>query len=195
LADQERFIVEHRYPLMGEIEVRHYLSPRQAQRGESYRDVDVAIDGVAMERIFAFAQKTGIPFQIHYEVEDRLLDPLERMLAKYPGAKVIWCHLAQIRYQQRSNRYGPDMIAQWLDKYPNLFIDTALASPLSVYPISGERHSRYWNEVKRWTELQHWISVAIGLKRLKSGLVNCAGSLRQYLRRLARLWPIRPLGN
>lgn len=104
LAAQERFIVVHRYPMLGEFEVRHHPLPRQVQRGETHRDVDVPIDGPLVERVFQFAQKTGLPCQIHYEIEDRLLDPLEQMLARYPGAKVIWFHLAQVRYPQRSTR-------------------------------------------------------------------------------------------
>jgi hypothetical protein len=153
LAAQEQFIQEHRYPLMGELEVRHYPSPRQVQRGETHRDVDIAIDGPLMERVFSFSEKTGIPFQIHYEIEDRLLEPFERMLTRYPKAKVIWCHLAQVRYSQRSTRYSPNMLAQWLNQYPQLYIDTAFGDALSNYPLSGERHARYWGNSKEWADL------------------------------------------
>lgn len=153
LQSLEQKILEHNYPLMGEFEVRHYPSPRQVQRGDMFRDVDMAIDGPLMDRVFQFAERTGIPFQIHYEIEDRLLDPLEQMLIKYSKAKVIWCHLAQIRYQQRSTRYGPALLARWLTQYPNLYIDTAFGDVLSSYPPSGERHARYWSHVKEWGEL------------------------------------------
>jgi hypothetical protein len=153
LQAQEQKILEHNYPMMGEFEVRHYPSPRQVQRGETFRDVDVPIDGPLMERVFQFSEKTGIPFQIHYEIEDRLLGPLEQMLKKYSKAKVIWCHLAQIRYQQRSTQYSPELISRWLDQYPNLYIDTAFGDAQSNYPPSGERHARYWNQVKEWSEL------------------------------------------
>ena len=153
LASQEQFIEAHRYPLMGEFEVRHYPSPRQIQRGEIYRDVDVAIDGPLMERVFSYAEKTSIPFQIHYEIEDKLLDPLARMLEKHPKAKVIWCHLAQIRYAQRSTRYSPAMLEQWLNQYPNLFIDTAFGNAASTYSPSGERHARYRTNAKEWGDL------------------------------------------
>ncbi len=153
LAAQEQFIQEHRYPLMGEFEVRHYPSPRQIQRGETFRDVDIPIDGPLMERVFLLSEKTGIPFQIHYEIEDILLDPLQRMLAKFPKAKVIWCHLAQIRYPQRSTRYNPSMLEQWLNQYPNLYLDTAFGGASSVYPPSGEKHAKYWTNAKEWGEL------------------------------------------
>lgn len=153
LTAQEQFIKAHQYPLMGEFEVRHYPSPRQIQRGETFRDVDIAIDGPLMERVFSFAEQTGIPFQIHYEIEDKLLDPLQRMLAKFPQAKVIWCHLAQIRYQHRSSLYTPAMLERWLNQYPNLYIDTAFGSASSIYPPSGEKHARYWTNTKEWGEL------------------------------------------
>jgi len=153
LDAQEKFILEHKYPMMGEFEVRHYPSPRQFQRGEMYRDVDIPIDGPLMERVFSFSEKTGIAFQIHYEIEDKLLAPLEKMLLKYPKAKVIWCHLAQIRYLQRSTLYNPVFVDQWLRKYPNLYFDTAFGDAMSIYPPSGERHARYWLNIKEWGDL------------------------------------------
>jgi len=150
LDDNERYVTEHHYPLIGEFEFRHYPSPRQIQRGELFRDVTIPIDGPQGHRIFSFAEKTGIPFQIHYEIEDSLLDPLESMLTRYPKAKVIWCHLAQIRYQARSSRYSPQFLQAWLEKYPNLYIDTAFGDLRSVYQPSGERHARYWSQVRDW---------------------------------------------
>ena len=153
LPAMERKIIEHRYPMMGEFEVRHYPSPRQIQRGETYRDVDFAMDGPLMERVFSFAQETGLAFQIHYEIEDRLLEPLERMLTQFPKAKVIWCHMAQIRYRERSTKYSPSMVDDWLERFPNLYLDTAFGSGTSIYPPSGERHARYWTNPKEWAEL------------------------------------------
>ncbi|MGE4219231.1 MAG: amidohydrolase family protein [Alphaproteobacteria bacterium] len=153
LDDNERFIAEHRYPLMGEFEFRHYPSPRQVQRGDMFRDVNIPIDGPSGHRLFAFAARTGIPFQIHYEIEDELLDPLGRMLAQYPAARVLWCHLAQIRYAARASRYSPDFLADWLDRYPNLYIDTAFGGPNSIYPVSGERHGRFWDRPEAWRDL------------------------------------------
>ncbi len=146
LDDNERYIVERGYPLMGEFEFRHYPSPRQVERNETHRDVAISIDGPQGRRLFSFAAKTGIPFQIHYEIEDALLPPLEAMLARYPQAKVIWCHVAQIRYSVRSTRYGPAYLRELFDKYPNLYVDTAFGGPSSVYKPSGERHARIWSD-------------------------------------------------
>lgn len=83
LDNNERNIIEYRYPLMGEFEFRHYPSPRQVRRSSS-RDVNIPIDSPRGHRLFSLAERTGIPFQIHYEIEDSLLDSLESILARYP---------------------------------------------------------------------------------------------------------------
>ncbi|MFZ4118427.1 MAG: amidohydrolase family protein [Polynucleobacter sp.] len=153
LDENERNIVQQKIPLMGEFEFRHYLSPRQARRGASERDVSIPIDGSVGHRLFAFSQRTGIPFQIHYEIEDGLLPPLEKMLTQYPNAKVIWCHFAQIRYSSRSSIYSPEYLGALLDKHKNLYIDTAFGGPRSIYPLSGETHARYWSNQDSWNKL------------------------------------------
>ena len=113
----------------------------------------IPIDGPQGHRLFAFAARTGLAFQIHYEIEDALLDPLESMLRQYPRARVIWCHVDQIRYAARGGRYTPRMLADWMDKYPNLYVDTAFGSSRSVYKPSGEYHSRYWSRMGEWHEV------------------------------------------
>lgn len=157
LDDNERFVVEHGYALMGEFEFRHYPSPRQIERNELFRDVNIAIDSPHGHRLFAFAEKTGIPFQIHYEIEDALQAPLEAMLTQYPKAKVIWCHLAQIRFAARAQSYGVAYVRNLLAKHPNLYIDVAFGGPNSVYQPSKERHARVWDssgDIKReWRDL------------------------------------------
>lgn len=140
-----RRAIEDGYPLLGEFEFRHYMSPPEFKRGETYRDVHVPIDSEHGHRLFKFAEETGLAFEIHYEIEDKLLPPLEKMLATYPKAKVIWCHLAQIRYQSRSTIYGPDYLRKLLETHPGLYIDTAFGGPDSVYPDSREHHARVWD--------------------------------------------------
>ncbi len=130
--------------LLGELEFRHYPSPRQVKRGETHRDVRVPIDGPVGHRVFGLSAKTGLPFQIHYEVEDELLAPLEKMLGQYPKARVIWCHLAQVRYIERATRYTPAYVDALLRRYPNLYFDTAFGDAASVYPLSNQRHARVW---------------------------------------------------
>ncbi len=131
--------------LFGEYEFRHYPSPRQVKRGESDRDVHYPIDGPVGHRVFSLSEKTGLPFQIHYEVEDELLIPLEKMLEQYPKARVIWCHIAQIRYIERASRYTPQYIDGLIKRFPNLYFDTAFGDASSVYPVSNQRHARIWD--------------------------------------------------
>ncbi|RZI45058.1 amidohydrolase [Herbaspirillum sp. HC18] len=130
--------------LLGEYELRHYPSPRQVKRGEMHRDVRVAIDGPVGHRLFNLSEKTGLPFQIHYEVEDELLAPLERMLEQYPKAKVIWAHLAQVRYMERASRYTPAYVEGLIKRFPNLYFDTAFGDSSSIYPLSNQPHARVW---------------------------------------------------
>ena len=130
--------------LLGEYEMRHYPSPRQVKRGELDRDVDVAIDGPTGHKLFALSERLGIPFQIHYEVEDRLLAPLEMMLARYPKAKVIWCHIAQVRYAERAPSYSPAYVETLIKRFPNLRFDTAFGDANSTYPLSRQYHARVW---------------------------------------------------
>jgi hypothetical protein len=89
LAETLKHAVSDGYPLLGEFEFRHYPSLRQLKRGKLFRDVVVPINGPLGQELFAFAETTGLPFEIHYEIEDALLPPLEEMLGRYPRAKVM----------------------------------------------------------------------------------------------------------
>ena len=131
--------------LLGEYEFRHYPSPRQVKRGEMYRDIHIPVDGPIGHRVFRLSEETGMPFQIHYEVEDQLLPPLEKMLEQYPKAKVIWCHLAQIRYIERASRYTTGYVNDLIKRFPNLYFDTAFGDSDSIYPLNNQRHARVWN--------------------------------------------------
>jgi hypothetical protein len=130
--------------LLGEYEFRHYPSPREVKRGEMDRDANVPIDGPIGQRVFSISEKTGVAFQLHYEIEDVLLAPLEKMLEQYPKAKVIWCHLAQIRYIERASRYTPAYVDGLIKRFPNLYFDTAFGDARSIYPLSNQRHARVW---------------------------------------------------
>jgi hypothetical protein len=146
------------YPLLGEFEFRHYMSGRQAKRGESFRDVDISIDGPAGQRLFEFAERTGLSFQIHFEVEDRLLPKLEEMLARYPKAKVIWCHVGQVRYAERAQSYGPQYVRRLIETYPNLYFDLAFGGPNSIYPFSKQHHATVWDRSKGGVKAE-WVKV------------------------------------
>ena len=144
LDAQEAAIRAGRMLLLGEYEFRHYPSPRQAKRGDLDRDVDILIDGPVGRRVFEISQRTGMPVQIHYEIEDALLAPLETMLSVFPGAKVIWCHVAQIRYLERGGRYTPSYVEDLIRRFPQLYFDTAFGDASSIYPLSNQRHARVW---------------------------------------------------
>lgn len=138
-------VVHDSYPLMGEYEFRHYPSPDQIQRGNLKRDEHLSIDSPAAHELFRFSAESGISFQIHQEIEDQYLAPLEGMLAQYPKAKVIWCHLAQMRYQDRNTRYGPDYVRKLIEQYPNLYFDLFSGPSDHIYPGSGEYPGKYWD--------------------------------------------------
>jgi len=128
-----------RYFMMGEHEFRHYPSPEQAEAGLTQRDITIDITGPAGQALFGLSQETGIAFQIHYEIEDRLLPALETMFARYPAAKVIWCHLAMIRYPTRSTIYGPAYVSGLIEKHPGLHFDLASPPGHNIYKPSGAR--------------------------------------------------------
>lgn len=124
--------------LMGEMEFRHYPSIKQYKLGQlTKKDTATPIDGPWGHAIFQLSSETGVAFQIHYEREDALLTPLEKMLQAYPAAKVIWCHTGIIRYPAEQSAYGPDYLSRTLSEHPNLFGDLAVSEPGKKYPGSG----------------------------------------------------------
>ena len=127
--------------LMGELEFRHYPSVQQYKAGKFRRDITIPIDGPWGHAVFKLSSETGIAFQIHYEPEDALLAPLEKMLKTYPEARVIWAHAGQVRYPAKQSAYGADYLKRTLAQHPNLFCDLALAAPGSAYPGSGFIHN------------------------------------------------------
>jgi len=158
LAATATHVAKDRYPLMGEFEFHHYPSPRQLKRGQTQRDLALPIDGELGHRLFRLSEETGISFQIHYEIEDQLLPPLEKMLKQYPKAKVIWCHLAQIRYSDLNTIYGPAYVRKLIENHPNLYFDIAFGGPDSRYPGSREFHATIWDRSsggvkKDWAQL------------------------------------------
>jgi hypothetical protein len=139
------------YPLMGEFYFLRYPNNRDALNpgpGTSAR-LSVPLDSPAAEEIFSFSQRHGVPFLIHYEVEDESLSRLERMLARYPGAKVIWSHLGRVRFPDRTQAYGPDLIRSMVKRFPNLYFDTSCITKTGRYPLSRALESVIWDERRR----------------------------------------------
>jgi hypothetical protein len=134
-----------KYFLMGEHEFRHYPSPEQVAAGQTFRDITVPLDGPAGHALFQLAEETGVAFQMHYEIEDRLMPALEQMLARYPRAKLIGCHLAMIRYPDRAENYSPGYVRSLIERFPGLHFDLAVPAPDNVYRPSGARDSTLYS--------------------------------------------------
>ncbi|MEA3280196.1 MAG: hypothetical protein U9Q38_06325 [Thermodesulfobacteriota bacterium] len=47
----------------------------------------------------------------------------------YPKAKVIWCHLGQLRHPAKQKKYGPQLLRRFFSTYPNLYIDISTGQP------------------------------------------------------------------
>jgi predicted TIM-barrel fold metal-dependent hydrolase len=121
-----------KYFAMGEFEARHYIS------GTNNRDIHMPVDSAAMQVVFEAASDTGLPFALHHEAEDALLPELERMVARYPKAKVIWCHAGRNRNSLTWKKFRtPGGVAELLVKYPNLYFDLVQSKPGSRYRGTG----------------------------------------------------------
>jgi len=121
-----------KYFAMGEFEARHYVS------STNNRDVHMPVDSQAMQVVFGLSSETGIPFLLHHEAEDALLPELERMLVKYPQAKVIWCHVGRNRNPYTWKKFSEaDGVRDFIKRYPNLYFDLVQSSPGSKYRGTG----------------------------------------------------------
>ena len=89
-------------------------------------------------------------FQIHYEIEDRLLPPLETILERHPKATVIWCHLAMIRYPDRTRRYNPDYVGALIQRFSGLHFDLAVPGP-PTSTLRREPATPRSSAADRWT--------------------------------------------
>lgn len=136
------------YFAMGEYEFRHYPSPEQVETRATNRDITIALDSAAGRALFELSEQTGMSFQIHYEIEDPLLPVLEDMLARYPKALVIWCHLGMIRYPDRTKKYSSAYVSSLIERFPSLHFDLAVPRPENVYIPSGARDSTIYQDGK-----------------------------------------------
>lgn len=116
------------YFAMGEFEARHYIS------STNDRDVHTPADSEGFEAVFRLAERSGLPVLVHHEAEDALLPELERMLARHPEAKVIWCHVGRNRNPATWTVLPtPAGVRAMLDRHPNLYFDLNQSPP-------GARH-------------------------------------------------------
>ncbi|HAK89361.1 MAG: hypothetical protein A2X55_10615 [Nitrospirae bacterium GWB2_47_37] len=133
-----------KYFAMGEFEARHYPS------STNNRNVHLPVDSEAMKVVFELSSETGMPFLLHHEAEDELLPELERMLAKYPKAKLIWCHVGRNRNPVTWNKFSKaDGVRDLIKKYPNLYFDLVQSKPGSKYHGTGYQDAIMY-DVSSW---------------------------------------------
>ena len=136
----DRIIADHaggRYFLMGEYELRHYPSNQQWLAGNLGRDITLPWDHEAVLALFNYSQEHRVAFTIHLEIEDEAMDGLEKLLERYPGALVIWAHLGQRAFPERSKLYGVEYIRGLIQRFPNLHFDLgAVAFPAFQHPAN-----------------------------------------------------------
>jgi len=122
-----------KYFAMGEFEALHYASSTNT------RHVHMPVDSPAMKVVFELSTEAGIPFLLHHEAEDQALPELERMLAQYPKAKLIWCHVGRNRDPGTWKKFRTaDTVRELLQKYPNLYFDLVQSKPGSKYQWTGQ---------------------------------------------------------
>jgi hypothetical protein len=132
------------YFLLGEFELRHYPSPNQTRAGRMDRDVSVPLADPSVDAVLAAAAQSGLAVQVHYEIEDALLPPLEALLARHPTARVIWCHMGQVRFGERNTIYGVSYLKSLIARFPNLHFDLGLPGPPHKHPWSGQLDQRIY---------------------------------------------------
>lgn len=59
------------------------------------------------------------------------------MLSQYPKAKVIWCHIAQVRYAERATAYSPAYIEGLIKRFPAFTLILHLVMPTLSIPYRG----------------------------------------------------------
>ena len=125
------------YSFMGEFELRHYMSSRNFLANYTSRNISIFPESLWVHRIFKISSEEQLTFQIHNDPENDLLGSLEKMLAQYPNAQVIWTHLGQIRYPEKQTMYTPEYVDTLLKEYSNLHFDLAVSAPGKAYPENG----------------------------------------------------------
>lgn len=136
LEKLERHVRTGDYFVMGEFEARHYPSKTNS------RDVHTPVDSHRMQLVFQLSEEMGMPFVLHHEAEDELLPELERMLVKYPKAKVVWAHVGRVRNPDTWIKFSKaDGVREFLIKYPNLYFNFLQSRPGSRYKF-GEGYSK-----------------------------------------------------
>lgn len=137
ISQLEQQVKTGQYPIMGELEFRHYLSSGQCREGRGDRDVTIPLTSANGHRLFTLSEQTGVPFVIHLEPEDQPLADLETMLAKYPKARVIVAHFGQLRFPEREQRFTPEFVRSLFTKHQNVYYDLSTGTPGRRYACNN----------------------------------------------------------
>jgi len=139
---------------MGEFEARHYVS------GSNNRDIHMPTDSASFHGVFRTSQETGLAFLYHHEAEDALLPELEKMLALYPKARIVWCHVGRNRNPQTWTQLPtPQGVAAFIQKYPNLHFDILQSGAGSIFPPTGAAESVLYYGNKSPTLRSEWATL------------------------------------
>lgn len=138
IGQLEQQVKAGQYPIIGELDFRHYLSGHQCRQGRSDRDSNIPLTAENGHRLFRLSEQTGVPFVIHLEPEDQPLADLETMLAKYPKARVIVAHFGQLRFPERERRFTPEFVRSLFTKYQNVYYDLSTGAPGRRYACNND---------------------------------------------------------
>jgi len=143
--------VQEAYPLLGEFDFHRSVSLEELKHHKTVKEISIPIDSLAAQELFQFSERTHIPFEIHYDVEDALLPPLEKMLETYSHSKVIWCHLGQVRDSTKAKHYTPLYVQGLIEHYPNLYFDLAVgdwhASDSTIWDHDAKQIKPAWKKL------------------------------------------------
>ena len=142
ISQLEKEIQTGKYLNMGELEFRHYMSSKQCENKKHGRDIEIDLNSPNSRRVFALSEKSGVPFVIHLEAEDKHLDKVDKILTEFPKAKVVWAHFGQLRQPELQKNFKPETIKKLLSKHPNLYFDLAAGEPNRKYKCSGKNNNK-----------------------------------------------------
>ena len=142
ISQLEKEIQTGKYLNMGELEFRHYMSSKQCENKKHGRDIEIDLNSPNSRRVFALSEKSGVPFVIHLEAEDKHLDKVDKILTEFPKAKVVWAHFGQLRQPELQKNFKPETIKKLLSKHLNLYFDLAAGEPNRKYKCSGKNNNK-----------------------------------------------------
>lgn len=142
------------YFAMGEFEARHYVS------NSNNRDIHMPTDSDSFHAVFRASQDTALAFLFHHDAEDVLLPEVEKMLALYPGAIMVWCHVGRNRDPRTWTQLPtPGGVEKFILKYPNLHFDILQSGAGSIFPPTGAYESVLYHGNKSAYLKTEWLNL------------------------------------